>query len=305
MRNSGAPLRLMVTGSTGQVGWELLRSLAPLGEVIAADRARMDLTDPDSIRNAIREIRPAVLINPAAWTAVDRAETEAKAAAAVNSDAPAVLAEECRRLDALLVHYSTDFVFDGSGLMPWSEDDPTGPLNVYGATKLAGETAVIQSGARHLVLRTSWVYSLRGSNFLRTIVRLAQRNDTLRVIDDQYGAPTSAAAVADLTAHMVSRHFASERLRALEGVYHTSCAGRTSWHGFAVAILERLFRRPAHREALRLERMPEILPIPASEYPLPARRPANSQLALDKLQEHWGLTMPHWQVALDHVLRDA
>ena len=298
-------LRLLVTGTTGQVGWELLRSLAPLGEVIAADRQRMNLSDPDSIRRTIREVRPDVLVNPAAWTAVDRAEAEAESAAAINATAPGVMAEECRLADALLVHFSTDFVFDGSGDLPWSEDDAPGPLNVYGATKLAGETAIRASGARHLVLRTSWVYSLRGNNFLRTMVRLAQRGGTLKVVDDQFGAPTPASALADLTAHMISRHYAAEHFRALQGVYHASCAGRTSWHGFAVAILESLFARPAQRESLRFDTLPGIEPIPSSAYPLPARRPANSQLALDKLRTHWGLTMPDWRTALECLLRDA
>ncbi len=299
------PLRLMVTGTTGQVGWELLRSLAPLGEVIAADRTRMDLAEPGSIRSAIRDIGPDVLVNPAAWTAVDRAESEPEAATAINSTAPRVMAEECRRLNALLIHYSTDFVFDGHRSTPWSEDDATGPLNVYGKTKLAGEIALREVDAQYIVLRTGWVYSLRGTNFLRTIVRLAQRNDSLRVIDDQFGAPTSATALADLTAQIVGRHFAAERFRTLQGVYHASCSGRTSWYGFAAAILERLFTQPAQREAFRVERLPQIHPIATREYPLPARRPANSQLALGKLQRDWGLTMPDWRTALDCVLRDA
>ncbi|MEB2351355.1 MAG: dTDP-4-dehydrorhamnose reductase [Burkholderiaceae bacterium] len=298
-------LRLMVTGTSGQVGWELLRSLAPLGDVVAADRSRMDLSDPDAIRRTIRDIRPDVLVNPAAWTAVDRAEAEPDAAAAINAVAPGIMAEECRRLDALLVHYSTDFVFDGSRTEPWTEDDETAPLNVYGATKLAGERAVVQVGARHLVLRTSWVYSLRGNNFLRTMVRLAQRGGDLRVVDDQFGAPTPAVTLADLTAHMIDRHQASERYRPLRGVYHASCVGRTSWHGFAVTLLEKLFTRPAQRESLRFGSLPKIEPIPTSAYPLPARRPANSQLSVDKLEADWGLTMPDWQSALEIVLRDA
>jgi len=298
-------LRLMVTGVTGQVGWELLRSLAPLGEVIAVDRSHMDLADPGSIRSAIRDLRPDVLINPAAWTAVDRAEVDPEATAAVNSVAPGVMAEECRRLDALLVHYSTDYVFDGHRATPWSEEDATGPLNVYGESKLAGEVAIREAGARHLVLRAGWVYSLRGTNFLRTIVQLAKRNDTLRVIDDQFGTPTSAIALADLTAQIIGRHFAAERFRALQGVYHASCAGRTSWHGFATAILERLFMQQAQREAFHLERLPQVHAISASEYPLAARRPANSQLSLAKLHRDWGLMMPEWHAALACVLRDA
>ncbi len=295
----------MVTGPTGQVGWELLRSLAPLGDVIACGRERMDLANPDAIRRIIRDVRPDVLVNPAAWTAVDRAETETEAATAINATAPGVMAEECRRLGAMLVHFSTDFVFDGSGTAPWSEDDKTKPINVYGTTKLAGEEAVRQAGATHLILRTSWVYSLHGSNFLRTIVRLAQRTNELRVVDDQFSAPTSAAALADLAAQMVSRHYAADRFMALTGTYHASCSGRTNWHGFAVAILENLAGRAVQREALRVPQLPTIHAISTNDYPLPARRPANSQLALDKLQRDWELTMPHWRAALETVLRDA
>jgi dTDP-4-dehydrorhamnose reductase len=296
---------LLVTGASGQVGWELLRSLAPLGDVIACGRERMDLANPDAIRRVVREVRPDVLVNPAAWTAVDRAEMEAEAAAAINATAPGVMAEECRRLGAMLVHYSTDFVFDGSGTMPWSEDDPTKPINTYGATKLAGEEAVRQVGATHLILRTSWVYSLRGSNFLKTMVRLAQRTDELRVVDDQFSAPTSAAALADLTAQMINRHYTADRFMALTGTYHACCSGRTNWHGFAVAILENLAGRTVQREALQVPRLPTIHAISTSDYPLPARRPANSQLALDKLHRDWELTMPDWRTAMQIILRDA
>jgi dTDP-4-dehydrorhamnose reductase len=299
------PLRLLVTGTTGQVGWELLRALAPLGEVIDCGRGRMDLADADAVRAVVREVRPDVLVNPAAWTAVDRAETETAAARAINATAPGVMAEECGRLGALLVHYSTDFVFSGEGTVPWSEVDPTGPINAYGATKLAGEDAIRQAGAKHLILRTSWVYSLRGSNFLKTMVRLAQRNDELRVVDDQFSAPTSAVALADLTAQMIGRHRAAERFGGLSGTYHAGCAGRTSWHGFAVEILQGLVGKPVQREAFRVPRMPVIHAIPTSEFPLPARRPMNSQLALGKLHREWALTMPDWRVALQTVLRDA
>lgn len=298
-------LRLLITGTTGQVGWELLRSLAQLGEVVAADRNRMDLSNPDAIRRTIREVRPDVVVNPAAWTAVDRAETEVEASTKINAVAPGIIAEECRRLDTLLVHFSTDFVFGGDRSNPWSEVDPTGPLNVYGATKLAGEVAIREAGARHIVLRTSWVYSLRGNNFLKTIVRLAQEGSPLRVVSDQFGSPTPATVLADLTAQVISRHFAADQFRVLQGVYHASCAGRTNWHAFAFAILECLVAQPAQRESFRIDRMPQIHPIPSSDYPLPARRPANSQLALHKLGADWGLVMPDWQSALQRVLRDA
>lgn len=299
------PPRLMVTGTTGQVGWELLRALAPLGDVIAVDRRQMDLGDPDSIRNSIRGIRPDVVVNPAAWTAVDRAEAEPEKAMAVNATAPGIIAEECRRLDALLVHYSTDFVFDGSSRTPWTENDKAVPLNAYGASKLAGESAVLEHGTRTLVLRTSWVYSLRGTNFLTTMVRLARQGCDLRIVDDQFGAPTPACTLADLTAQLISRYFAAERFADYHGVYHASCTGRTSWHGFAVALLEGLVARPAQRESFRFQTMPRIEPIPSSAYPSPARRPVNSQLSLAKLEAHWGLTMPDWRVALDWLLRDA
>lgn len=299
------PLRLMVTGTSGQVGFELLRSLAPLGEIIAVNRNGMELSDPDAIRRTLRDIRPDVLVNAAAWTAVDRAEAQPDAATAINAVAPGIMAEVCRRIDALLIHYSTDFVFDGHRAEPWTEDDATGPLNVYGATKLAGERAVAQVGGRHLVLRTSWVYSLRGHNFLRTMVRLAQRGVELRVVDDQFGSPTPAAALADLTAHLIDRHHAAERYRVLRGVYHASCAGRTNWHEFAVTLLGWLFARPAQRESLRFDRLPTVEPIPTGAYPLPARRPANSQLSLYKLNTDWGLTMPNWRTALETTLRDA
>lgn len=303
--NKRTPLRLMVTGTSGQVGWELSRTLAPLGEVVAVDRKRMDLSDPDAIRSAIRDIRPDVLVNPAAWTAVDGAETAPEEAVAINAIAPGIMSEECLRMDALLVHYSTDFVFDGSGAAPWSEEDATKPINAYGASKLAGEEAIRQAGAKHLILRTSWVYSLRGTNFLKTMVRLAQQTDEIRVVDDQFSAPTSAAAIADLTAHMIGRHYSADRFRELAGTYHAGCLGRTTWYGFAVAILEGLVGRPVQREAFRVPRLPRIHPIATHEYPLPARRPKNSQLSLEKLYRDWELTMPDWQSALETVLREA
>jgi len=200
-----APRPILLTGANGQLGWELHRALQPLGEVVALNRAALDLAQPDQIRARIRELRPSLVVNPAAFTAVDRAETETELARAVNSDAPGILAETCRAIGAALLHYSTDYVFDGRGSAPWREDDAPNPVNAYGATKLAGERAIAQSDCEYLIVRTSWVYSLRGANFLKTIVRLAQTRDSLRIVDDQVGAPTSASFLADLSAQMIGR----------------------------------------------------------------------------------------------------
>ncbi|HVL59587.1 MAG TPA: dTDP-4-dehydrorhamnose reductase [Burkholderiaceae bacterium] len=297
-------MKLLVTGCQGQLGWELMRSLQPLGEVIGVDRRQCDLADPDSVIRMLRETQPQGVVNAAAYTAVDKAESDPQAAAAVNSTAPGVLAEQCRRLGALLVHYSTDYVFDGASAAPYREDDPTAPLNEYGRSKLAGERAIRAAGDRYLILRTSWVYSLRGANFVRTIARLAQTRDTLRIVDDQLGAPTSAAWLADLTAQMIGRESGRGPAPG-SGLWHASCAGVTSWHGFADAILQTLAGKRAARPEFMLDKRPQLVPIPSSEYPVPARRPANSRLALDRLQHDWGLHAPDWRAALQLVLRDA
>ncbi|MFP5459967.1 MAG: dTDP-4-dehydrorhamnose reductase [Gammaproteobacteria bacterium] len=293
-------MRILVTGVSGQVGHDLLRTLAPLGEVVGLDRASMDLGSPDSIRAAVRRVAPALIFNPAAYTAVDRAESEPDEAMRINGIAPGVLGEEAARLGAWLVHYSTDYVFDGGGARPWREEDPTGPLGVYGRTKLAGEQAVAASGCRHLILRTSWVYSLRGRNFLTTMHRLACERDELRVVDDQVGAPTSSAALADAGAAL------ARRLRADpppgSGLFHMSCAGEVSWCGFARAIVDRLDAVSRALGAPPPARRPRVTPILTEDYPTPAARPRNSVLDNGRLARDFGIALPAWEAALDALL---
>lgn len=296
-------MRILVTGVSGQVGRELLRTLAPLGEVIGLDRAAMDLEAPESIRAEVRRLAPALIFNPAAYTAVDRAESEPELAMRINGLAPGVLGEEAARLGAWLVHYSTDYVFDGSSGRPWREDDPTAPLGVYGRSKLAGEQAVAASGCRHLVLRTSWVYGLHGRNFLSTMHRLATERDELRVVDDQVGAPTTSAALAEAGAALAQRLL--DGPPATGGVYHMSCAGTVSWCGFAQAIVDRL---PAVARALGAPapvRRPRVTPIRTEDYPTPAARPRNSVLDNGRLARDFGLRLPHWEAALDALLAGA
>lgn len=287
-------MRILVTGVRGQVGFELLATLDPLGEVIPADHATLDLTRPDQIRSVVREVRPDLIVNPAAYTAVDRAESEPELCHAVNAIAPGVLAEEAEQLGAALLHYSTDYVFDGSGSAPWREDDAPAPLNTYGASKLAGEQAVLARCSQALVLRTSWVYGMRGSNFLLTMLRLAQQRDTLQVVADQIGAPTWSRQIAETTAALIALQVATgdggSRLRCAPGILHLACAGTTSWAGFA-------------REIFRLAgRTTEVLDIPASAYPTTAQRPANSRLDCSRLEGLLGLPMPTWQAALARCL---
>ena len=277
--------KILLTGKTGQVGHELQRTLAPLGEVIAVDRAGLDLANQEALRRTLRKLRPDIIVNAAAYTAVDRAEDEAQLAHAGNAIAPGVMAEEARELGALLVHYSTDYVFDGSKAGAYREDDATNPLNVYGRSKLAGEQAIIASGCRHLIFRTSWVYGLRGKNFLRTMQALAAQRQELRVVSDQIGAPTWSRLIAEATALAV-------RQDAPSGLYHLSSGGSTSWHGFAQAILA------AQGWAGTLHA------IPASDYPTPAQRPANSRLDHTKLGAALGLALPDWRLALELCLAD-
>ena len=276
-------MRILLTGRNGQVGWELERALAPLGEVIAADRAMLDLADAEAIRRTVRETEPDVVVNAAAYTAVDRAESEPETALRINGAAPGVLAEEARRHGALLVHYSTDYVFDGTKATPYVEEDSTHPLNVYGRSKLEGERAIQSSGCRHLVLRTSWVYSARGSNFLRAIIRRARSQPELRVVNDQIGAPTSAAAIARATARILGR-------TGPEGVFHASASGRTSWHGFAEAIVKRA-GLPTR-----------VVGIRSQDYPSAARRPSNSLLDNAKLRSVFGILLEDWQEQLREVM---
>ena len=276
-------MRILLTGRNGQVGWELERSLAPLGEVIALDRARLDLSDPAAIQRVVRDARPEVIVNAAAYTAVDRAESEPALASAINGVAPGIVAEEARLCGALLVHYSTDYVFDGEKKTPYVEDDPAHPLNVYGRTKLEGECAIEASGCRYLILRTSWVYGPRGHNFLRTVLRLAREHNELRMVDDQIGAPTSAAAIALATAEMLRR-------AGPEGLFHMTASGETSWRGFAEAILA--------RNQLQVR----VVGIASQDYPVAARRPRYSLLDSGKLRSAYGLTLGSWEHRLDEVV---
>ena len=296
-------MRILVTGIAGQVGRDLLAELAPAGDVVGLDRAAMDLASPQSIRDAVRRVSPGIIVNPAAYTAVDRAESEPELAMRVNGEAASVLAQEARRLGAWLVHYSTDYVFDGTKPTPYREDDPTGPVSVYGRTKLAGEQAIAASGCRHLILRTSWVYSLHGRNFLLTMQRLAGERDELRVVADQLGAPTTSLAIAQATARLLARLRAPAE--GLDGIYHMTCGGATSWCGFAQAIVERL---PHIAQALGLpapQRRPSVTAIRTEDYPTPARRPANSVLDNGKLQRTFGIRLPDWEQAFDALLDSA
>ncbi len=291
-------MKILLFGANGQVGWELQRALAPLGDVVALDADSSapliaDFTHPEALAATVRALAPQIVVNAAAHTAVDRAESEPDLAHTINAAAPAVLAREAASLGAWLVHYSTDYVFDGSGHAPWTEDSPTGPLSVYGRTKLEGEMAVRTSGCRHLLLRTSWVYAARGSNFARTMLRLAAERDHLSVIDDQFGAPTGADLLADVTAHAL--RMALQRPE-LGGTYHAVAAGETAWHGYARLVIDwaRSHGRPV--------RVPPdgIAPVPSSAYRTSARRPANSRLDTTKLRRAFDLNLPAWQ---DGVLR--
>jgi dTDP-4-dehydrorhamnose reductase len=285
---------ILLTGASGQVGWELQRSLATLGRVVAPAHAQFDLARPDTLVAALRDIKPDLIVNPAAYTAVDKAEDEQELAYAINAESPHVLAKEAAQLGISLVHYSTDYVFDGTQFSAYAETDKPNPLGVYGASKLAGEELVQASGAEHLILRTSWVYGLRGKNFLLTMQRLARERDKLSVVADQFGAPTWARSIAEATAQMLALWLApgatADDRQRLSGVYHLTCGGRTSWHGFAEAILEKMQANG--------EKTPSLRAIATAEYPTPAQRPANSVLSNDKLGQAFGIRMPDWEEAL-------
>jgi dTDP-4-dehydrorhamnose reductase len=289
-------VRILLTGASGQLGWELRRELAPLGDVLAPDRSQLDLAQPDTLRGRMREIAPDVVVNAAAYTAVDRAETEPELARLVNAIAPGILAEEAHRLDAGLVHYSTDYVFDGTKSGPYIESDPPNPLNVYGRTKLEGERAIGATGCRHLTLRTSWVYGTRGHNFVLTMLRLARERRELRIVDDQIGAPTWSREIAHATASLLAR---PELLRpGSAGLYHLTASGSTSWCGFA----RRIFESPA------MARLgispPSVEAIPSSAYPTPARRPGNSRLDCNRLFSAGGTRLAAWDDALARCLAE-
>ncbi len=293
-------MTILLTGADGQVGWELARTLAPLGEVVATDREQLDLTQPETIRTFVRELRPSLIVNPAAYTAVDKAEQEPELAYAINATAPQVLAEEAGRLGCGIIHYSTDYVYDGSKEAPYVETDATCPLNVYGASKLAGDQAVAASGADYLVLRTSWVYGARGANFMRTILRLAQEREEMKIVADQIGAPTWSRMIAEVTAAIIAQSYGPRGagLGGTKGIYHLTAAGQTSWHGFTEAILDLSRSLPQCAE----RKLQRVLPIPSSEYPLPARRTPYSILSNQKLMNAFGLQLPDWNRSLQQVV---
>ena len=295
-------MRLLLFGKGGQLGWELQRSLAPLGELTALDfdstDFHADFSRPAALADTVRALRPDVIVNAAAHTAVDKAESEPELAAALNAHAPRVLAAEAARLGAWLLHYSTDYVFDGSGSQPRDEDAATGPLSVYGRTKLEGEEHIRASGCKHLILRTSWVYAARGGNFARTMLKLAAEREALSVIDDQIGAPTGADLLADITAHALRAVLRQPRL---EGTYHVAAAGETSWHGYAHFVIDW-----ARQHGLPVKVASDaIQAVPTSAYPTPARRPLNSRLATHKLRRTFELTLPDWQAGVERMLNEA
>lgn len=298
-------MKILLTGKDGQVGFELQRALAPLGEIVAADHAACDLADADSIRRLVSAAKPDIIVNPAAYTAVDKAESEPALAQAINGVAPGIFGAEAARSGALVVHYSTDYVFDGDKDGWYTEDDAPNPQSVYGRTKLAGEQALAASGARHLIFRTSWVFGAHGSNFAKTMLRLAAERRSLKVVADQFGAPTSAALIADVTAQVLGQYIQSRRPASAEfsyGLYHLAAAGRTSWHSYARTVVQAA-QAAAHSTNKPLKLGPDdVQAITTAEYPLPAPRPANSCLDTTRLRETFGLCLPDWRQGLQHVL---
>ena len=290
---------ILLLGKSGQVGWELQRALAPLGEIFSLGSAECDLANAGQLQATVRSLKPAIIVNAAAYTAVDKAESEPELARKINGIAPGILAEEAKRIGAWLVHYSTDYVFDGTQAGAYSEEDPTSPLSVYGSTKLEGEQAIQQVDCRHLIFRTSWVFAARGGNFAKTILRLGHEREMLKIVADQFGAPTSAELIADVTAHCL-REVQNRENDALKGIYHLVAGGETSWHGYAQFVLEHAARLgcvlkcPANN----------VEPISTDGYPLPAKRPANSRLDASKLQQEFGLYLPEWTYHAERMLAE-
>jgi dTDP-4-dehydrorhamnose reductase len=307
MPGDGPRGRILVTGASGQVGGALVRTLAPLGEVIAPMRTELDLADAESIRTVTRDVRPRWVVNAGAYTAVDKAESEPELAAAINAAAPRVFAEEAKRIGAAVIHFSTDYVFDGAKAAPYMEADATGPLNVYGRSKLEGEQALAESGAAYVVFRTSWVYGATGKNFVRSILRMAREREVLRIVADQHGAPTWSEELARMTAHVIGRFETnaaesgrglSDAVGPLRGVYHATGAGETTWFGFAAAAIEELRVLEPQAKLARVE------PISTAEYPTPAARPKNSRLDCTKLEQVFGWRMPRWRESLTRVVAE-
>ncbi|WP_396429888.1 dTDP-4-dehydrorhamnose reductase [Limnohabitans sp.] len=296
-------MKILLLGHNGQVGWELQRSLAPLGEVLALDRHSTawcgDLSQPERMAQTVQAWRPDVIVNAAAHTAVDKAESELELARCLNAAAPAALALAAAEVGALLVHYSTDYVFSGQGDRPWQETDATGPLSVYGQTKLEGEQAIVASGCKHLIFRTSWVYAARGGNFARTMLRLAGERERMTVIDDQHGAPTGADLIADVTAHAI-RQLMQPQSASLAGIYHLVASGETTWHGYASHVIA----QARHIQPQLALKVTDMAPVPTSAFPTPAQRPLNSRLNTHKLQQAFGLVLPPWQQGVDRMLAE-
>ena len=294
-------MKILLLGHNGQVGWELQRSLAPLGTVLSLDRRSTefcgDLSQPEHLAQTVRTYQPDVIVNAAAHTAVDQAESEPEQARTVNARAPAALAQAAAEVGAWLVHYSTDYVFNGAGDRPWQEGDATGPLSVYGHTKLEGEQAILASGCRHLILRTSWVYAARGGNFAKTMLRLAAERERLTVIDDQWGAPTGADLIADVSAIAIRSVLQQPDL---SGVYHLVAGGETTWHGYASHVVA----QARHFKPDLNLKVNEIAPVPTSAFPTPAQRPRNSRLNTAKLQQAFGVVLPPWQQGVDRLLAE-
>jgi dTDP-4-dehydrorhamnose reductase len=294
-------MKILLLGKNGQVGWELQRSLAPLGELIALDRHSTDycgdLSQPDAVAQTVKTLKPTVIVNAAAYTAVDKAETETELASTINAKAPEALAQAAKQTGAWLVHYSTDYVFNGSGNQAWQETDAVAPLSVYGQSKLAGEQAIQAAEGLHLIFRTSWVYAARGNNFAKTMLRLAKERDQLSVINDQIGAPTGAELLADVTAHAIRSGLKQPEL---SGLYHLAAAGETSWYNYARYVLD--YARQRGIELKTAENA--ISPIPTSAYPTPAQRPLNSRLNIEKLQNQFDLKLPDWQQGVERMLAE-
>jgi dTDP-4-dehydrorhamnose reductase len=301
-----ADLKIVIVGRNGQLAWEANQRFQGLGQIICVGRPELDLLDAEGVRAEIRRIKPSILVNAAAYTAVDQAESEPEAALKINSEAPAAMAEEAKRLGALFITYSTDYVFDGKSASPYKEADATDPLNVYGASKLSGERAVEEVGGNYVIFRTSWVYGARGKNFLMTILKLAAQRPELRIVDDQVGTPTWSRDLADATRNIMEQlvmKSAAEKIPIGEvlggrrGIYHMTAAGSVSWCGFAAAILEEMEKRASSKGSLA-----KIVPIPSSDYPTPAARPHNSRLHNDKLKKTFGVTLPPWRASLTAVM---